>query len=117
VGKRDSAPPCVTLVGGIFLKFIIHYQPVRANFLETMTQDEGAAVGAHFEYLKRLLDDGKLVFAGRRNDAAFGIAVFEAETTDQAKVVVDNDPVVKAGVFVATCGEFQFALVAESLRT
>lgn len=99
--------------GGNFLKIIIQYNPARANFLETITQDEGAAVSAHFEYLKKLLDDGKLVFAGRRTDAAFGIAVFEAESAARAKVIVDSDPAVSAGVFMATWGEFQFALAAE----
>jgi uncharacterized protein YciI len=88
------------------LKFIIQYEPNRANFLETMTQDERAAVTAHFEYLKKLLEEGKLLFAGRRVDAA---------SAEQAKLIVENDPVVKAGVFRASCGEFQFALVASSL--
>jgi uncharacterized protein YciI len=32
--------------------------------------------------------------------------VFEAESTDQAKVIVDNDPLAKAGVFNANCGDF-----------
>lgn len=97
------------------LKFVIQYKPARDDFLATMTAVEQAAVGAHFAYLSQLLDDGKLVFAGRRTDAAFGLAVFESASLEEAQATVANDPVVRAGVFTATCGEFSFALANSKL--
>lgn len=92
------------------LKFIVQYSPKRANFLGTMTQAEGERIGAHFQYLVKLSEAGKLDFAGRRTDAAFGIAVFEADSAEEAKSIVANDPAVTGGVFSATCGEFDYAL-------
>lgn len=92
------------------MKFIVQYQPKRADFLETVTDAERSLVAAHFEYLEKLLAKRILLFAGRRVDAAFGIAVMEAESLPAAERLLAGDPAVSGGVFSATLGEFRFAL-------
>lgn len=95
------------------MKFVIQYQPVRADFLTTMTLEEGQAVRNHFLYLQKLSREGRLYFAGRRDDAAFGLAVVDASSERDAAELLASDPVVKAGVFKATIGRFSFALAKD----
>jgi uncharacterized protein YciI len=57
--------------------YILKYSPPRETFLTDATDDENLAVEEHFGYLKDLLDKGKLVMAGRTDDAEYGIAVFK----------------------------------------
>ena len=92
------------------MRFVVQYTPKRPNLLATMTPSEAEAIGAHFQYLKAHFDAKKLDFAGRREDAAFGIAVFQADSAEQAQAFTANDPAVRAGVFTATYGEFSYAL-------
>ena len=94
-------------------RYVIQYTPNRASLLETMTENEGKAIGAHFQYLTGLLKSGSLIFAGRRVDAAFGLAVFEEYSDEAARAVANADPAVQAGVFSATVGRFEFALAAD----
>lgn len=94
------------------MQFIVQYRPTRSDILATMTPIEETAIGDHFDYLTSLLNQGVLVFAGRRDDAAFGIAVFHADSEQHAKSIVDRDPAVAAGVFTASVGAFEFALAA-----
>lgn len=78
-----------------------------------MTAEETASISAHFQYLKNLLEEGKLLFAGRRTDAAFGIAVFEGVSELEATDIAKKDPAVIRGVFSFSIGQFQFALAKD----
>ena len=90
--------------------FIIQYKPKRPNFISSITQEEVKAVEAHFHYLKELFAEGKAQLIGRREDGDFGIAILELPTLIEATSITDNDPVVKAGVFQATVGEFKLVM-------
>ncbi len=50
--------------------FLIVYRPPRATFVDDATAAESAAVGEHFEYLKKLLSEDALILAGRSEEAA-----------------------------------------------
>lgn len=56
----------------------------------------------HFDNIKRMADDGKLVIAGPFLDGTElrGIYVFDVATIEEAKVLTESDPAVKAGVFI-----------------
>lgn len=92
--------------------YLIVYRPPRPTFVDDATAAESAAVGEHFEYLKKLLADGQLVLAGRTDDASMGLALFKAADHDQAEQVMQNDPVIKAGVFTGELREFHLSLLA-----
>jgi uncharacterized protein YciI len=79
--------------------------------MDDSTPDEDAVMGAHFEYLKRLLDDGKLILAGPSLDPVFGLIVFEAESEDEAKQLIANDPSVASGVQTAELSPFRASLL------
>jgi len=92
--------------------YLIVYRPPRPTFVEDATEQESAAVGEHFEYLKRLLSDGVLILAGRTEDAAMGLAVFAAQDDTGAEAIMQHDPAVRAGVFRAELHRYRLALLA-----
>ena len=92
--------------------YLIVYRPPRASFPDDATAAESAAVGEHFEYLKRLLAAGSLVMAGRTEDASMGLAVLRADSDAAAERVMADDPAVKAGVFAGELHRYRLALLA-----
>ncbi len=93
--------------------YLIEYKPSRADFVETATPDESAIVGEHFEYLKSLEADGKLLLAGRTDDAHIGIALIRAENQDEAENILKHDPAVSNKVFNGRVTLFMMALHSE----
>ncbi|SRR5581483_4638650 len=58
----------------------------------------------HFANIRRLGDEGKLLVAGPfgKNDKSYrGLFIFNVATIEEAEKLVELDPSVKAGVFVA----------------
>lgn len=85
--------------------------------LEGPTPDEAEAVDAHFDYLARGVDDGRVLLAGRTTEAddrAFGICIFRARDREAAQAFVDADPAVAAGVMRAELFAYRVALLARS---
>ena len=64
--------------------YLIIYHPPREGFVENATDEESAEVSKHFEYLKLLSAERVVLFAGRVNDARFGIELLETETEQDA---------------------------------
>lgn len=77
------------------------------------TQKENAAVGRHFMRLAEATKSGKVIFAGRTNeplDSTFGTVVFEAEDEPAARLFMETDPAITAGVMSATLHPYVLAL-------
>jgi len=92
--------------------FAIFLQPVRAKFVETMTKEEGEAIGRHFARLKQLTEAGMVVMAGPTDsEPPRGLVIVEAATIEEARKVLDEDPAVKAGVFKGEIFPFNLALL------
>jgi uncharacterized protein len=67
-------------------------------------QVESRVISDHFNYLKRLAEDGIVILAGRTQNtdySSFGIVLFKAETIEAAREIMLNDPAVKNNVFRA----------------
>ena len=60
-----------------------------------------AARPAHREYLKGLLDSGRLAISGPFTDDSGGILVYETATAEEAEALVRDDPFARSGVFVS----------------
>ena len=75
-------------------------KPARDGFMTKQTEEEIAAMKEHFEYLKNLLEQDRLILAGpaTNSENPFGILIFKAECIDEAKKMMQNDPSVIAGV-------------------
>ena len=95
-------------------QYLYLLRPTRLDMLTTgPTAEEAATVGAHFEYLHRLLAAGLVLMVGRtqNNDAStFGIAVFEAESQAAAEAIMNGDPAVRGGVMRAELYPYRVAL-------
>lgn len=84
----------------------------REDFAATMTEDEQAAFGAHFERLQRLLGEGVLVLAGPTlGPINTGIAIIEAEDEAAARRIMDADPVLAGGFATGELRPFRVSLL------
>lgn len=78
------------------------------------TEKDKQLVGEHFERLKKATEDGKVILAGRTdeaNDKTFGIVIFYATDEAEAKEFMLSDPAVKAGIMKATLHPYNVALM------
>jgi uncharacterized protein len=95
-------------------QFLYRIQPVRHEMLtKGATEAEARIVSEHFNYLKRLTDDGVVILAGRTQTtdySSFGIVIFKAESINAAREVMLNDPAVKNSVFRAELYPYKTAL-------
>jgi uncharacterized protein YciI len=90
--------------------YFIH--PPRDDFAATMTQDESAVWGAHFERLQQLLADGTLILAGPTlGRVNTGVAVFEAPDEAAAQEIMAADPVAVSGYARVELREFRVSLL------
>jgi uncharacterized protein YciI len=90
--------------------YFIH--PPRANFAQTMTAEEEAVWGVHFERLQRLLAAGTLVLAGPTlGEHNTGIAIFEAPDEDAAQAIMEADPVIAGGFARGELRPFRVSLL------
>jgi len=86
-------------------QFLYRIQPVRHDMLtKGSTELESHIVSEHFNYLKRLTEDGVVILAGRTQNtdySSFGIVLLKAETMEAAREIMLNDPAVRNKVLRA----------------
>lgn len=88
--------------------------PSRPDLLETLTDEEKATFGEHFQRLLTATRDGKVVMAGPCTDfKGPGIVLFYAEDEDAARRFMEEDPVIKAGMFKGEVHPVAMSLVRE----
>jgi uncharacterized protein YciI len=81
---------------------------------EGPTDQESQTVEEHFSYLKDLTEQGAVILAGRTQNtdqSSFGIVIFQAESTEHARRIVENDPAVRARVMRAELYPYKIALL------
>lgn len=97
-----------------FYCYILHLYPEfydRSNW----TERENELIGVHFNYLKNLLEKKILFIAGRAlsepvSEKVLGIAIFNADSEEEARSYMENDPAVKEKLMYAELFEFSLAL-------
>jgi uncharacterized protein len=80
------------------------------------TPEEQAIVDEHFSHLATLTERGVMLLVGRTQDNSprtFGIAIFQAESDEQAQAIMNSDPAVRKGVMRAELFPFRIALVGK----
>ena len=83
----------------------------RPTFLEDQTPEERAIIARHFQYLCRLTREGRVLLAGRTQDAPpVGLVILLAHDEPAARAMVDADPAVAAGNFTPELRPFRIAL-------
>ena len=96
-------------------EYLYKIQPARAGMLsEGATPEESAIISQHFDYLSALTDRSVVVLAGRtltNDERSFGIVIFRAESDDEARSIVENDPAIKGGVMRAELFPYRISLL------
>jgi uncharacterized protein YciI len=93
-------------------EWIYFIHPPRDNFAATMTDEENAVWGIHFERFKRLLDEGVIVLVGPTlGDVNTGIAIFEAPDEVTARKIMNEDPVIAGGFARGELRPFRISLL------
>ena len=83
-------------------QYLLRIEPVRSGFtLQNMSEEELRIVTEHAQYLKSLLDQGKLRLAGQAFDpkGLWGIVIVSATDSESALALLNGDPGVKAKIF------------------
>jgi uncharacterized protein YciI len=84
----------------------------RENFAATMTDEESAVWGVHFERFERLLAEGTIILVGPTLGAVnTGIAIFEAPDEEAARRIMDEDPVIAGGFARGELRPFRVSLL------
>jgi uncharacterized protein YciI len=93
-------------------EWIYFIHPPRDDFAASMTAEEEAVWGVHFERFQRALADGTVILVGptlgRMNT---GIAIFEAPDEDAARRFMEEDPVIAGGFATGELRPFRVSLL------
>ena len=103
-GRRPGRQPMSEWI------YFIH--PPREDFAATMTDEERAVWGIHFERFERLLAEGTIILVGPTlGETNTGIAIFEAPDEAAARRIMDEDPVLAGGFARGELRPFRVSLL------
>lgn len=93
-------------------EWIYFIHPPRDDFAATMTDEERAVWGIHFERLKRMLAEGTIILVGPTlGEINTGIVIFDAPDEAAARVIMDADPVLAGGFARGELRPFRVSLL------
>jgi uncharacterized protein YciI len=99
-------------------QFVYRIQPTRfAMLTEGPTPEEAEIISQHFDRLEALMEQGVVILAGRTlnsDPTTFGIVIFNAESEDFARAIMESDPAVSGGVMRAELFPYRVALISEA---
>ena len=102
-------------------EFIYVVRPARAEMLsEGPTEIEQEIISQHFQYLERLVQEGRVLVVGRtlmRDEGTFGLAIFRADDLASAVALAEADPAVLHGVMRVEVYPFRVALLSTTWST
>lgn len=81
---------------------------------DNWTKREEEIVDRHFARLQALLQEGRLLLAGKTagiDEKTFGIVILEAESDEEALMLMQSDPAVAEGVMTADLFPYHVALM------
>lgn len=84
--------------------------PLRDDFWKTITPAEETVIRGHYEALALLQDAGSLEFAGRSQDARYGLAIFRMESEQAVRDAFADNPAVVAGLLRIEVSPYNLAL-------
>ena len=79
------------------------------------TKQDSQIVGRHFRRLQQLHKEGKVILAGRTlnetDPSQFGVVIFEADSEEEARKIMEGDDAVKEKIMTAQLFPFSVALI------
>jgi len=100
----------------IIPQWIYHFgpadRPELAHDPAAWTENDNLIAAAHFDYLQRAGQEGKVILAGRAQDGIGpAVVIFEAATAKEAEQFMRSDPFVEHGLFSADLHPFRAAIL------
>jgi uncharacterized protein YciI len=93
-------------------EWIYFIHPPREDFAATMTDEEIAVWGVHFERFQRLLAEGTIILVGPTlGSKNTGIAILEAPDEAAARRLMEEDPVIAGGFAEGELRPFRVSLL------
>ena len=96
-------------------QWLYFLKPARLEMLtDGPTPEEAEIVSRHFAHLQDLTQKGVMILMGRtlnNDESTFGICIFEAEDESAARMIMEADPAVRAGVMRAVLYPYKIALM------
>ena len=100
-------------------EFIYAFDPVRPEMIDNpdaWTEEDVRIFEEHFAYLKKATEEGIVLLAGRAQDGVGpAIVIFEADSEEEARHFMENDPFVAGGLMRASLHPFRAALVRKAV--
>jgi len=84
---------------------------------ENWTEQDEDIVTRHFLRLKRLVEEGNVILAGRTEmmgEKTFGIVILEAGSDAEAEELMRSDPAVAEGIMTAELYPYRIALMRKN---
>jgi uncharacterized protein YciI len=97
------------------LQFVYVFDPVRPEMVtnpDAWSEADISTGNEHYAYLKKATLDGIVLLAGRSLDGIGpAVVILEADSEDEARRFMENDPFVSGGLMRASLHPFRAALV------
>ena len=94
------------------MSWLVVLRPARDEMPFEPTDEEARIVGEHYEYLKRLRAEGRLVLAGPTMipGDTFGLGIFDQDDRAEVEAIVAEDPAVTSGIMTAEIRPYRIAV-------
>lgn len=93
-------------------EWIYFIHPPREDFAATMTDEESAVWGVHFNRFQQMLAEGTIILVGPTlGSKNTGLAIFEAPDEDAARQIMEEDPVIAGGFATGELRPFRVSLM------
>jgi uncharacterized protein len=94
------------------MSWLVVLRPVREEMPFEPTEEELRVVSQHYEYLKQLRAEGRLVLAGPSAlpGDTFGLGIFDQEDRAEVEAIVAADPAVTGGIMTAEIRPYRISV-------
>jgi uncharacterized protein YciI len=94
------------------MSWLVVLRPVRDEMPFEPTEDESRIVSEHYDYLKRLRVEGRIVLAGPSAlpGDTFGLGIFDQDDRAEVEAIVAVDPAVTSGIMTAEIRPYRISV-------
>jgi uncharacterized protein len=94
------------------MSWLVVLRPVREEMPFEPTEEEARIVSEHYEYLKQLRTEGRLVLAGPSAvpGDTFGLGIFDQDDRAEVEAIVAADPAVTSGIMTAAIRPYRISV-------
>jgi uncharacterized protein YciI len=111
----ESRPGCgIGLIMDKKQHYFIRLLGKRPGWPEDMTPEEEEIMGEHFEYLKLLVKEKRVVLAGPVWKPTFGLMILRVDSEAEAQEIMKHEPSVKKGLHDFEMQEMVLSLLMDN---